>query len=71
MSEKIGKEQIKREDGHLYYIASDGYVWKTPQRWNKSGKKERVGTEKITKKAGHLYFLSSDGYIHEAKMKNA
>ena len=71
MAEKIGKEKINREEGYLYYIGKDGYVWATPMKHNKSGKKKRVGNEKITKQEGYLYFVGKDGYVYRAKMKNA
>jgi hypothetical protein len=71
MAEKIGKEKINREEGYLYYIGKDGYVWATPMKHNKSGRKKKVGTEKITKEEGYLYFLGKDGYVYRARMKNA
>jgi hypothetical protein len=69
MGIKIGKEKIKREEGYLYYIGKDGYVWAAPMRSYKGGKKKRVGTEKIEKKEGYLYYIGKDGYVYMAKMK--
>ncbi|MEM4335614.1 MAG: hypothetical protein QXL47_00085 [Candidatus Anstonellales archaeon] len=71
MAERIGKEKINREEGYLYYIGKDGYVWATPMKHNKSGRKKKVGNEKITKEEGYLYFLGKDGYVYRARMKNA
>lgn len=71
MAERIGKEQIKRENGYLYYLGKDGFLWKTPTKLNKSGKKAKVGTEKVVRQAGFMYFLDKKGYIARAKMKNA
>ncbi|MEM2948297.1 MAG: hypothetical protein QXY05_03500 [Candidatus Anstonellales archaeon] len=71
MAERIGKEKINREEGYLYYIGKDGYVWATPMKHNKSGRKKKVGNEKITKQEGYLYFLGKDGYVYRARMKNA
>ena len=71
MGKKIGTEKIEREEGYLYYIGKDGYVWKAPMKANKRGKKARVGKEKIEKKAGYMYYVGKDGYVYEAKMKNA
>ena len=51
MGTKVSKEKITREPGYLYYVGKDCYVWKTPMKVNKRGKKARVGTEKITRKA--------------------
>ena len=71
MGKRIGKEQIKREKGHLYYVGKDGYVWKTPTKINKSGKKAKVGSERIERKAGCMYYLDKQGYVAEAKLNNA
>ena len=71
MAERVGKEQIKREKGYLDYLGKDGYLWKTPTKLNKSGKKGRVGTEKVTRQDGYMYFLDKKGFISRAKMKNA
>ena len=51
MGQKIGTEKISREDGYLYYIGKDGYVWAAPMKHNKRGKKKKVGSEKISKQA--------------------
>lgn len=71
MGKKIGTEKIKRESGYLYYVGKDGYVWKTPMKVNKKGKKAKVGTEKINRKPGYMYYVDSAGFVCEAKMKNA
>jgi hypothetical protein len=71
MGKKVGTEKIQREDGYIYYIGKDGYVWASPMKHNKKGKKKKVGTEKIEKKAGYMYYVGKDGYVYEAKMKNA
>ncbi len=71
MAERIGREKVNREEGYLYFIGKDGYVWATPMKHNKSGRKKKVGNEKITKQEGYLYFLGKDGYVYRARMKNA
>ena len=30
MGKRIGSEKISRENGYLYFIGKDGYVWRTP-----------------------------------------
>ncbi len=70
MGRKIGHEKIKREDGYLYYVGRDGYVWAVPMRHNKRGRKKKIGTEKISKEPGFLYYVGKDGYVYKAKMKN-
>lgn len=71
MGKKVGSEKVVREDGYLYFVGKDGYVWAAPMKHNKSGKKKRVGGEKISKKAGFMYYLGKDGYVYETKLKNA
>jgi len=71
MGERIGKEKISRENGYLYFVGKDGFVWAVPMRHNKGGRKKKVGNEKIMKASGFLYYLGKDGYVYRAKMKNA
>jgi hypothetical protein len=71
MEERLSKERIKNEKGYLYYLGKDGYLWKTPTKLNKSGKKARVGSEKISREDGYMYFLDKKGYVARARMKNA
>lgn len=70
MGKKITNEKLSREDGYLYYLGKDGYVWKSPMRHNKKGRKSKVGAEKVDRKKGYMYYVK-DGYVFETKMKNA
>ena len=70
MGEKVGTERISREDGYLYYVGKDGYVWRAPMKHNKRGRKKRVGSEKIRKEAGYMYYVGKRGYVERAKLKN-
>lgn len=71
MGRKIGNERISREDGYLYFVGKDGYVWRVPMKHNRRGSKKRVGSERIGKERGFLYYVGSDGFVYKAKMKNA
>jgi hypothetical protein len=71
MGQRVGKEQVKREKGYLYYLGKDGYMWKSPMKTNTKGKKAKVGTEKITRQPGFMYYLDKAGYVAKAAMKNA
>ena len=71
MGTKIGTEKIMREEGYLYFVGKDGYVWRVPMKHNKKGTKKKVGTQKVDKKKGHLYYVGDDGFVYQAKMKNA
>ncbi|MCD6227687.1 hypothetical protein J7J90_04295 [Candidatus Micrarchaeota archaeon] len=70
MGERIGREKIEREDGYLYYVGKDGYVWRAPMKHNKRGRKKKVGTEKIQKEPGYMYYVDKRGYVARAKLKN-
>ncbi|MGC8572342.1 MAG: hypothetical protein ACP5RI_03850 [Candidatus Micrarchaeia archaeon] len=67
MAERIGKEKIEKEDGYLYYIGKDGFVWRSPMKNNPKGKKARIGTEKFTLDKDYLYFVDKSGYVARAK----
>jgi hypothetical protein len=68
MAERIGAEKLAREDGFLYYLGKDGYVWRTPMKTNPRGRKAKVGSEKVERKEGFLYFIDKAGYVARAKM---
>ncbi|MEW6529070.1 MAG: hypothetical protein AB1391_04220 [Candidatus Micrarchaeota archaeon] len=70
MGTKIGSEKITREDGFLYYVGQDGYVWAVPMKHNKTGRKKKVSNEKINKEGGFMYYIGKDGYVYKAKLKN-
>ena len=71
MGKKVSSERITREDGYLYYVGKDGFVWAAPMKHNKSGRKKKVGGEKVDKRNGFMYYVGKDGYVYEAKLKNA
>jgi hypothetical protein len=71
MGQRIGKEKIDREEGYLYFVGKDGYVWAAPMKHKAGGKKKRVGGEKIDKERGYMYYVDKGGYVAKAKMKNA
>jgi len=68
MSERVSEEKIEREEGYLYYLGKDGYVWRVPMKSNKTGTKARVGTEKIVREEGYLYFVDNEGYVCREKV---
>ncbi|MCC7571128.1 hypothetical protein KO465_07375, partial [Candidatus Micrarchaeota archaeon] len=70
MGEKVGREQVTREEGYLYFVGKDGYVWRAPMRHNKKGRKKKVGDEKIQKEPGYMYYVDKKGYVARAKLKN-
>jgi len=71
MGQRIGTEKIVREDGYLYYVGKDGFVWAAPMKHNKRGRKKKVGNEKIRKESGFMYYVGKDGYVYRARLKNA
>ncbi|MDE1852013.1 MAG: hypothetical protein KGH69_05000 [Candidatus Micrarchaeota archaeon] len=68
MAERVSKEKVDRDDGYLYFLGKDGFVWRTPMRNNPRGRKAKVGSEKIKREEGYLYFVDSKGYAARTKM---
>lgn len=68
MAERMTRERIDREDGYLYYLGKDGYVWRTPMKTNTRGRKARVGSEKVRRADGFLYYIDKSGYVARTKM---
>ncbi|PIU09501.1 hypothetical protein COT30_04145 [Candidatus Micrarchaeota archaeon CG08_land_8_20_14_0_20_49_17] len=70
MGEKVSSEKIAKEDGYLYFLGKDGYVWRVPMKHNKKGSKKKVGSEQVTKTDGYMYYVDGAGYVARAKLKN-
>lgn len=76
MAEKLVKLGLKREDGYLYYVGKDGFVWraKMARGGKKGGKPEKVaataknGSYPVKKQTGYLYFVDKHGDVARAKM---
>ncbi len=68
MAERVGSERLSREDGYLYFLGKDGFVWRTPMKTNRGGRKSKVGSEKVRRETGYLYFIDKGGYVARAKM---
>ena len=68
MAERMTDEKVSREDGYLYYLGKDGFVWRTPMKTNSRGRKAKVGSEKVKREEGFLYFIDKGGYVARAKM---
>lgn len=71
MAEKMTNERIEREQGYLYYLGRDGYVWRTPTKLNKTGTKMKLGTEHVEKAEGYLYFVDKEGNVARSKLNRA
>jgi hypothetical protein len=68
MPEKVGKEQIKREPGFLYYVKADGFVYQGPMK-GKTGEVKKVSKEAIKQEKGFMYFLGKSGFVERAPRK--
>lgn len=68
MAERLTDEKITRDDGYLYFLGKDGFVWRTPMRNNTRGRKAKVGSEKVKREEGYLYFIDKAGYVARTKM---
>lgn len=68
MAERMTSERVNRENGYLYYLGKDGYVWRTPMKTNTRGRKAKIGSERVNRADGYLYFIDKAGYVARAKM---
>jgi len=68
MAERITDERVDRDEGYLYYLGRDGFVWRTPMRSNTRGRKAKIGSEKVSRAEGYLYFVDQKGYVARTKM---
>ena len=68
MADRVTREKIDREDGYLYYLGKDGYVWRSPMRANTRGRKAPIGSEKVQRTEGYLYYIDKSGYVARSKM---
>ncbi len=68
MAERVTREKVDREDGYLYYLGRDGYVWRTPMKNNSRGRKSKIGAERVSRQEGYLYFIDKSGYVARTKM---
>jgi hypothetical protein len=69
MAERVAKKPITREEGFLYYLGKDGYLWKVLADTDRADVRARVGDERITRQDGYMYFLDKEGYVSRAKMR--
>lgn len=70
MGEKVGKTQIKKEKGYLYYVGKDGKVYRVPMKYMRNkvkNTKEVVSNEQITREKGYLYFVGKSGFVERVK----
>ena len=59
MAEVIKKLGLPKPDGFLYFVESDGTVWK-----HKGGQKTVVSKAKVKREEGYLYFIDMNGDLH-------
>lgn len=64
--ERVGLNRITREDGYVYYLGADGYVWRMPNDLDVGWGRTRVGTESIVPEDGYAYFVDRDGFVARA-----
>ena len=56
MAEVVKKLGLAKLDGFLYFVESDGTVWK-----HQGGQKTIVSKSKIKREEGYLYFVDMNG----------
>lgn len=63
--ERVTREKVRQVPGFLYYLKSDGFVWRS--RFGSATGPERIGTEQVHPEPGFTYFLDEDGYVARAR----
>ena len=58
MAEVVKKLGLAKLDGFLYFVESDGTVWK-----HQGGQKTIVSKSKIKREEGYLYFIDMNGHL--------
>lgn len=58
--------RVKKSDGPMFYVASDGRV----MGGAKLGSAKATGV-RVTRKPRHLYYVDAAGNVHERKAKGA
>ena len=56
MAEVVKKLSLPKPDGFLYFVESDGTVWK-----HMGGQKAVVSESKFEREEGYLYFIDMNG----------
>jgi len=56
MAKVVKKLGLPKADGFLYFVESDGSVWK-----HKGGQKTVVSKAKVKREEGYLYFIDMNG----------
>lgn len=71
MAQKVAKAGVRRQDGFLYFIDTQGDVSRAPMArgGKKGGRREKVARVGVNKEKGYLYFLDKAGDVARAKMK--
>ena len=60
--ERISKE-VYKEDGYIYSLEEDGFIWKSPTKENPRGRKVKITTERIKEESGFRYYINKEGYL--------
>ena len=60
--ERLSGEAYK-EDGYVYSLEGDGFVWKSPTKENPRGRRAKITTERIKEESGFRYYINKEGYL--------
>lgn len=60
-TEERVSDEVYKEDGYVYSLEDDGFVWKTPTKDNPRGKRVRV--DKVDRESGFKYHIDKEGYL--------
>ena len=62
-TEERVSEEVYKEDGYVYSLEGDGFIWKTPIKENPRGKRVKITTEEVKEESGFQYYINKEGYL--------
>jgi hypothetical protein len=67
-TEELVSDEIYKEDGYVYSLEDDGFVWKTPTTENPRGRRVKITTERIKNEEDFQYYINKEGYLVKRKI---
>lgn len=56
-------DEIYKEDGYVYSLEEDGFVWKNPTKENPRGRRVKITEEKVKRDGNFQYYINREGHL--------